>query len=427
MKKLVGGLKIYIRYLIFIFIFFSKNLFSSEIYDYQTEKIIDEISSSILSVNSYNKKINFRIINDDFPNAFVTQDSVIYISSGLLIYAHDYVTLLGVLAHEIGHLEKYHVTSRKRQINNLKNRNSLGNLAAVMGSMIIKDPNLFNAVILNQASINNLFLKFTQEQEIEADFYALDTLNNLNLSTYSIKKFLLLLENKTKFDLIDDELKKFSTHPLFEQRYKILEFKKTNKTNDYDQNLQRDFKFIQAKFMAYTENGFVDNLKGDYKIYFDAIKYAKSGNLKKSLKKINLLISKYNDRNNLFLIETKADILLSYGYNIEAINFYKKVLVEQPQNNYIKYNIFINLNYKNKSFDFNKKFFLENLNLINIFPNNNVLITKFYNLSKILNYNEWVVFFETLLFNKNNIKKNLSELEAKTIDINLKKLIKLYI
>lgn len=423
-RKQVGGHKYYIKYLIFFFILFSKNLYPSQIYDYQTEKFIEKINSEILSVNLYDKKINFKIIKDEFPNAFVTEDSILYLSSGLLVYSPDYVSLLGVLAHEIGHLEKFHVSGRKSQINNLKKLSSFGNLVTIFGSMIIQEPSLINAVILNQTSINNLFIKFTQQQEIEADFYAVETLNKLNLPKNSIKKFLSLLENKSKFNLIDDELKKFSTHPLFEHRYKILEFKDTDKKNNFDQNFENEFSYIKAKFIAYTENGLENELKGDYKIYYEAIKFAKDGNLKDSLKKINLLISKNN--NNVFLIETKADILLSYGFNNEAINFYKKVLKFQPENNYVKFNIFTNFNYKDKSLFFKKKFFFENINLINIFPNNSKLLTELYNLSKMLNYEDWMLFFETLLFNKDNLKKNLNQLKKQTKDNNLKKLIKLY-
>ena len=423
-KKLAGGHKFYHKFLLYIVLFFSKTLFSAQIYDYQTERFINNINSYIVSVNSYDKNIDFKIIKDDFPNAFVTEDNTIYLSSGLLVYSPDYVSLLGVLAHEIGHLEKYHVSKRKKEITNLKNISSYGNLATILGSMIIQEPSLINAIIVNQTTINNLYINFSQEQEIEADFYAVDTINKLNLPTNSIKEFLLLLENKSKFNVIDDELKKFSTHPIFAKRYEILEYKKIEKTNNFSQNLENEFNFIKAKFMAYTDNGFVKKLENDYKVYYDAIKYSQSGNLIESLKKINLLISKYN--NEIFLLETKADILLSYGYNKEAIEFYKKVLLDQPQNNYVKYNIFTNIDYISKDYKFNAKTFLKNQNLIYLFPNNQILITKFYNLSKLLDYKEWVLFFEILLFDKNNSKENLNQLEQKTKDYNLKKLIKLY-
>ena len=133
--------------------------------------------------------------------------NIIYLSSGLLIHSPDYVSLLSVLAHEIGHIEKHHISKRKNETNNLKKIKNLGNIAAIAGSMIIQQPELINTIILNQTAMNNLYLNFSQEQEKEADLYAVNTLNKLNLPTNSIKKFLLLLENKSNFNLIDIELK----------------------------------------------------------------------------------------------------------------------------------------------------------------------------------------------------------------------------
>ena len=412
-------------FIVFLLIFlFCKSLFSSQIYDYQTEKFIEKINAEILSVNTYNKKINFRIIKDDFPNAFVVEDSTLFLSSGLLVYSPDYVSLLGVLAHEIGHLEKYHIAKRKNEIEDLKKINSIGNIVAIAGSMIIQEPELVNAIVFNQTAINNLYINFSQEQEIEADIYAVNTLDKLELPKDSVKEFLKILENKTQFNLIDQELKKFSTHPLFKDRYNILESKKT-KFNSFDHSFQTEFNFIKAKFIAYTNNEYSNNLKGDEKIYYDAIKESLYGNLFKSLKKLNILIEKYDNHN--FILETKADILLSYGYNIEAIEFYNKVLSNQPQNNYVKFNIFINSNNITKDKNFIKKIFLENQNLIQIFPYNKDLLTKYYKLSKTLKYSDWITFFEILLFKKNELKKYLKELNLKTEDNNLKNIIKLYI
>ena len=71
--------------------------------------------------------------------------------------------------------------------------------------------------------------------------------------------------------------------------------------------------------------------------------------------------------------------------------------------------------------------FFNNVNLIELFPNNKVLITKLYKLSKIIESTHWISFFEILLYNKNDLKKKLIKLQKKTEDNNLKKLIKLYI
>jgi predicted Zn-dependent protease len=423
MIKLAGGHKFFLIFLICFTLIFSKNIFAVQIYDYHAEKFISKINSEILNVNSYNKKINFKIYKDDFPNAYVTEDNIIYLSSGLLTYSPNYVSVVGVLAHEIGHLEKYHVSKRKKEINNLKNISSYGNLVAVVGSMIIQEPSMMNAIIINQTAVNNLFINFSQEQEKEADYYAIETINKLKLPTGPVKEFLLILENKTGVNLIDEELKKFSTHPIFEKRYEIIDDNDGNFYN-FNKNYQREFEFIQAKFMAYTDSGVTKNLKDDQKIYYESIQLSKSGNLIESLKKINLLM--LMNKKDYFILETKADILLSYGYNKEAIKFYRKVLEAQPNNNYAKYNIFINLILNQVNFEFNKEIFLNNLNLLKYFPNNQNILLKYYDLAKLLKYNEWILFFETLLFQNKDANKILNQLNKQTKDYNLKKIIKLY-
>ena len=425
MIKLVGGHSKIFYILISVFLLFCKTIDSSQIYDYETEKFIEKINYEILSVNNYSKKIKLRIINDNFPNAFVVEDNTIFLSAGLLIYSPDYISLLAVLAHEIGHLEKNHIIKRKKEINDLKRISSLSNLVAIVGSMIIQDPQLSNAVVVNQTTINNLYINFTQDQEREADLYAVETLNKLKLSTDSVKEFLFILEKQTKFDLLDEEFKKFSTHPLFKERYKILDSNKNIDFVNYDKNLNKEFNFIKAKFMAYTNTNSINNLKGDEEIYYNAIKSSLSGNLLESLKNLNLLISKYD--NNFFLIETKADILLSYGYTKEAINFYKKVLNKYPDNHNVMYNIFINFKHNTKKKEIIKDIFEENIKLISLFPNNQALLSKFYDLSKILENEDWKIFFELLLFKNNDLKSNLISLQKQTKDINLKKIIKIYI
>ena len=407
MIKLAGGHKFFLILLVFFSLIFSRNILALQIYDFHTEELIKKINAEIISVNSYDKKINFRIYKDDFPNAYVTEDNTIYLSTGLLTYSPNYISLLGVLAHEIGHIEKYHVSKRKTEIKNLTNINSYGNLVAVVGSMIIQEPSILNAIIVNQTAVNNLFINFSQDQEIEADFYAIETINKLKLPTDPVKEFLLILENKTGSNLIDEELKKFSTHPIFEKRYAIINNNTVRKLNNFNKIYQREFNFIQAKFMAYTNSGVVSKLKNDPKIYYDSIQLSKSGNLLESLKKINFLISK--NKNDYFIEETKADILLSYGYNNEAIKFYTKVLKAQPNNIYAKYNIFVNLTISSIENKLIKGVFFDNLDLIKYFPNNQNLLIKYYDLAKLLKKNEWILLFETLLFRSNDAIKILDQ------------------
>ena len=102
------------------FIFSSKISYSSQILDYETEEFIKEILEDIIKVNKINKKINFKLNNSNEINAFVDINNVIHINSGLIIHCSDYVALLSVLAHEVGHIDLNHIALRKKTIENTK-------------------------------------------------------------------------------------------------------------------------------------------------------------------------------------------------------------------------------------------------------------------------------------------------------------------
>ena len=118
-KKQGGGLKKILIFFLFL-IFSSKNCYGSQILDYETEEFINKIIKDIIEVNKVNKTIQFKINNSDEINAFVDINNVIHINSGLIINCSDYVALLSVLAHEVGHIHLNHITHRKETIENIK-------------------------------------------------------------------------------------------------------------------------------------------------------------------------------------------------------------------------------------------------------------------------------------------------------------------
>ena len=120
MKKLDGGLKKILFFFLF-FVFYLKSGYSSQILDYETDEFINQILEDIIKVNKINKKIKFKINNSNEINAFVDINNVIHINSGLIIHCSDYVALLSVLAHEIGHIDLNHITLRKKKLKIPKN------------------------------------------------------------------------------------------------------------------------------------------------------------------------------------------------------------------------------------------------------------------------------------------------------------------
>ena len=144
---------------------------------------------------------------------------------------------------------------------------------------------------------------------------------------------------------------------------------------------------------------------------------------------INELI--INNKENYYLYETKADILLSHGYKKEAVKFYKKVFNKYPKNKYVQIRIFNNTDDLLLSKDEKNKSFQNNINLLFEFPKNKILYLKYKNVSETLNKTDWILFFNVYNI-KDNINKNeyinkLNNIINNSEDKNLIKLLKIHI
>ena len=96
----------------------------------------------------------------------------------LIENSSDYVSLLSVMAHEIGHLENNHISLRKQSIKKIDNFSNLGKIGIIAGSLLSGNEEMINALLANEIATKNIYSIFSQEQEIEADIYAIEI--NLN-------------------------------------------------------------------------------------------------------------------------------------------------------------------------------------------------------------------------------------------------------
>lgn len=321
-----------------------------------------------------------------------------FITTGLLKYTPSYEALVGVLAHEIGHLQNFHIAKRIDSINNLKSLNQLGNLSVIASSIFTNNANyLLQSMIANQVGIKNYYNSFSKNQEREADIYAIKTLNQLKLSEDPLIDFLKILERKSFQKGLSEENFQFLTHPVYKERFEIIENFKSNEEKFSDNELNERFLFMQAKLFGFTEkNNFKlqEHLHDDYFEYAKSIILARNGKLKESLLILNKLINKYPE--NFFLIETKADLLLAHGYSNEAKKFYEIVLKNYKNNYYVKKRVFeIEYADLNENKDKINIDFFENYNdLMLIFRNNIILFEKFKKLTIFLEIEDWLYFID---------------------------------
>ena len=295
---------------------------------------------------------------------------------------------------------------------------------------------LINSVITKQYGIQNYMQSFSRDQEREADYYAIETLNKLQLSTKPLVKFLNFLERKSIQKGITNEFYKFSSHPIYKERYDFISNAKSEKLKNFNEKLNIRFNFIQAKLFGFTsndENEVSEYLNKDFQMYAKSIILSKESKLKESLKLLNNLIKK--NPNNYFLYETKGDILYAGGYLEEAMLFYQKSNQKNPNNNYVQKRVFdikfSLIDEKNKNDTL--KLFQEYIFLIKLYSSNNDFKNKYKKLSKSAKKFYWLEYFiaEEKYLNKEIQKEEfilkIKLLKNKTKDLNLINLINKYI
>jgi predicted Zn-dependent protease len=155
------------------------------------------------------------IIKDDKTvNAFCIPGGSIYVYTGLLKYIDDEATLAGIMGHEITHADHRHSTQQ------MTKQYGVQTVAAI----ILGDNSSAIAQVAANISANLVFLKFSRDDETDADNNSFALLNSLAGKPWypsamgSFMKKTLDARGKTS------ELEKFFlTHPPSEERLANLE------------------------------------------------------------------------------------------------------------------------------------------------------------------------------------------------------------
>ncbi|MDD2840520.1 MAG: M48 family metalloprotease [Rickettsiales bacterium] len=343
-----------ILYIIFLLI--SQKTFANQqislIRDAEIEDFLYEISKPIFkSANLNSSDIKFYIVNDNSVNAFVSGGQNIFINTGTLTNFKAPDAILGIIAHETGHISAGHLARYNEGTSSIQNI-SIGSILLGVGALLAGAPEIGQAVIFGGMQVGQQsVLQYTRVQEEEADTLAIKYLNDNNLSASA------LLKSMDKFYMeelqYEDKMEYYSTHPLSRNRKQFIESRIKNdkfSNNKFNSKYNKKFNFIQAKILAYQkrqgENINID-LNNDYGKYANAIISMNENKTKLALKEIDYLISKYT--NNPYFYELKGDIFLKENNIDGALRGYDIADKILKDNTLIKKMIaFIIVKYKQK-------------------------------------------------------------------------------
>jgi predicted Zn-dependent protease len=309
----------------------------STIRDEETETFLKEITRPVfksagLSANS----IKIIIVNDDSINAFVSGGQNIFVNTGIVTELDDPSGLIGILAHETGHIKAAHILQKGDRAGEASGSLIAGYVLGI-GSVLLGAPAEagFAVASAGQQVATRNFLSYSRKYESEADSVALNILRDVGISPQGLVDVLRLLKQKISINM--GKIDEYSTtHPVTDDRINfLLNAMKADPTLDKPSPTKyvRSFKRIKAKIIAFLgDSERVMRLYGgkntEESYYAMAILAHKKGDYKTSMEYINRLIEAAP--NDPYYIELKGQVAYESGRIQESIDAYKKALSKKP-------------------------------------------------------------------------------------------------
>lgn len=272
-----------------------------------------------------NSAISVHLVNDSVLNAFVAGGQRIFINTGLLIRAERPAQIIGVLAHEIGHIAGGHLLRMGQEVENATTAMILSALFGAAAAVAGSGDAAAAAVLGGQQIAERSFLAYTRGQEAAADQAGATFLEESHQSVSGLIEFLKIIGQQEQV-LIGRQDPYMRTHPLTPDRIAALDGRLQRSpyknAKDSPENIER-FKRMQAKLIGYldglpaTLRKYPESDTSLYGRYARAFAYFRALDFDRAIKDTDSLIRDYP--NDPYFHELKADILLNIGKVAESI------------------------------------------------------------------------------------------------------------
>ena len=348
----------------------------SIIYDPLINNYIQSLGLKLIKSLKNNKlQYKFIVINNKRINAFAAPGGIIVLNSGLINATKSESELVGVLAHEIAHINLRHHSRMFYENKEFSLTDTITAVATLIAAMH-DHASIGSTYFVGQAAKAQRKLNIIREKEVEADLKAFSIMRNAGYNPGAMVNFL----NRIKEQNIDQIYEYLSTHPITENRIK------------YYQNIKNKpvkpsfiYNIIQKRTASLTNYSNFESTKTEEKIYQILNKYSDNFHIGELDKSLDLLIE----------VEKK---LKNNGRLQEEIRVYIELL---------KAEIF----YEKK--DYNKALMIIS-NLYQLYPNNiyiRIILAEIYFKKK--NYNEvFSVLAVQNIYEKNIVASTLLSASA---------------
>ncbi len=310
--------------------------------DSEIEQLLRDYSTPILrAAGLAQQHIHVIIVNDRSFNAFVIDAKHIYVNAGALMQAQTPNQLIGVIAHETGHIAGGHLSKMRAELANAQTAMIVGLLlgvgaiaAGARGGNVGGNPGV--ALLAPQSMVMHSLLGYQRQQEEQADRAGVKFLAATGQSPKGMYDTFKHFADQSLFSAqyADPYLQ---NHPMPAERMAALE--ELAKTSPYWSKLDPPALQLRHDMMRAKLHGFLDAPDtvlrryppSDTSLparYARAISTYRHGDMRTAIAEIDSLIQ--TEPSNPYFYELKGQALLEAGRPAEAISPLRHALSLAP-------------------------------------------------------------------------------------------------
>lgn len=315
----------------------------SLIRDAEIERTLRQMSAPILQAAGLSPAtVNLYIINDRSLNAFVTGGRNIFLHTGLLTELDTPKEVLGVIAHETGHIVGGHEARRAINLRNARGPALVGLLLGIAAGVAGGGEAGLAVAAGSQGILQRSLLKFNRAEEASADQAGISYLDRAGIDPIGLLQVIERFRGQEVLSIgnLDPYV---LTHPLGTERFSLMERRIAERRKaSYPENKEALywFKRMQAKLDGFLDSPerVLDRLaeqpETEYALYEKAIALHRVPDARGAVAAMDRLIALRP--NDPFYIELKGQILLESRQPERALPQYRRAIQLAPNQPLIK-------------------------------------------------------------------------------------------
>ncbi|MBN8520355.1 MAG: M48 family metalloprotease [Alphaproteobacteria bacterium] len=281
-------------------------------------------------------QVDIILVQDSKINAFVAGGANIFFYTGLIEKTDDPLEMVGVMAHELGHIAGGHTIRARAAMENASYETLLGVLVGAAAAVATGNPGAAGAIGTGGSTMAQRgFLKTARTFESSADQFAITKLEKAGLSPQGLATFLGKLSSQELLPT-SQQSEYVRTHPLTRDRIQGVEeavSRSPHKHKSAPAAWQEQHQRLKAKLIAFITPQQIAWIYEDRDDSIAAntaraVAAYRLNQIPAALKAIDGLIAREPD--NPYFYELKGQMLKDFGRLTEALPAYEKAVRLKP-------------------------------------------------------------------------------------------------